>query len=139
MEFTPDIWDTIQKLMNILRVGIVDSINPSEGTVRVVFEDKDDVIGEDLPLLDRDYNMPKIGQQVLCLFLPNGLEEGYCLGSFYSLNNKPPTNNKDLYIKQFEGLKIQYNKATKQLTIDSANPITINGNLQVNGTITSTP
>lgn len=139
MKFTPEIWDTIQKLMNVLRVGIVDSINPETGTVRVVFQDKDDMIEEDLPLMDRDYNMPKIGQQVLCLFLPNGMEEGYCLGGFYSHVNKPPASNKDLYVKHFDGLSIQYDKTSKQLTINSTNPVTINGNLHVNGTITSTP
>ncbi|TYS66376.1 phage baseplate assembly protein V [Bacillus infantis] len=135
----------IRTLMNMFRTGIVDAIDPAAGTVRVVFPDKDDSISEDLPLIASEYNMPEVGQTVFCLFLPNGVQEGICLGSFYSEENRPPTSNPDLYVKKLdEGLSIEYNKKSKSLRIQAASPITIsaptvsvNGNLNVSGNITA--
>lgn len=126
-------------IRNLIRIGIVSSVNEINGTVRVIFDDKDDMVSSELPLLNYEYNIPEIKEQVLCLFLPNGLSQGFCLGGFYSLINPPPIQSKDVYYKKFsDGTSIQYNKSTKQLTINSNNPIIINGNVQVNGGLSAT-
>lgn len=126
-------------LNNIIRVGEVSSINETNGTVRVKFDDRDNLISAELPLLNAEYNIPDIGSQVLCLFLPNGLQEGFCLNGFYSDSNTPPVQGKNIYYKKFgDGTSIQYNRSTKELTINSAGPIIINGNVQVNGNINAT-
>lgn len=74
---------------NLIRVGLVNSSNPNKGTVKVLFPDKDNIVSNDLPMLSFISHMPSVGEQVLCLFLGNGLEEGFCLGSFYSQINLP--------------------------------------------------
>lgn len=127
----------LMKLFKLIRVGKVDSLNPKKGTVSVVFLDLDDSVHE-MPLLSFEYNLPVINQDVLCVFLSNDTQEGFCLGGFYSEINPPPTDNKDVFIKKFDdGTSIEYNKETKELTLKAANPITINGDLHVNGRITS--
>lgn len=126
-------------LKNLIRIGIVSSINEKNGTVRVVFDDKDNMVSDELPMLSCEYNMPKVKEQVLCLFLANGLQVGFCLGSFYSLVNMPPVQNKDIYYKRFDdGTWIQYNKETKELNINAAGNVNITGNLNVNGNISAT-
>lgn len=126
-------------IRNLIRIGIVSSVNETNGTVRVIFDDKDDMVSSELQLLNYEYNIPEVKEQVLCLFLPNGLQQGFCLGGFYSLINPPPIQNKDVYYKKFsDGTSIQYNKSTKQLTINSDNQIIINGSISVNGDINAT-
>ncbi|OPJ63680.1 phage baseplate assembly protein V [Clostridium chromiireducens] len=123
-------------LRNLIRIGTVSSVNEINGTVRVIFEDKDNMVSDELPLLSSEYNLPKIKDQVLCLFLPNGVEAGFCLGSFYSLVNPPPVKNKDLFYKKFDdGTWIQYNKTTKELNIGSAGAINIIGDVNVQGNL----
>lgn len=126
-------------LKNLIRIGIVSSINEKNGTVRVVFDDKNDLVSDELPLLSFQYDMPKIKEQVLCVFLPNGIQQGFCLGSFYSLVNLPPVKDKNIYFKKFDdGTWIEYNKKTKELNINASGNVNIIGNLKVNGNISAT-
>ena len=115
-------------LMNIIKVGVVSSVNAEAGTIRAMFDDKN-VVSDELQLLDHEYNIPDIGEQVLCVFLPNGLQQGFCLGSFYSFNNKPIIGDKSTYYKRFDdSTLIKYDKETKQLTIT--------GNILIDGSLT---
>ena len=85
------------------------------------------------------HNIPNVKDQVLCIFLPNGIERGFCLGNYYSEVNRPPVENKNIYYKKFDdGTSIQYDKVSKELTINSVNLIVINGSVKVNGNISST-
>lgn len=128
----------INILKNIIRVGIVSSVNQENGTVQVIFQDKDEMISNDLPLLNREYDMPQIKEPVLCIFLPNDIQQGFCLLGFYSTINQPPIKNKDIYYKKFgDGTNIQYDKKAKILTINATNEIIINGDININGKITS--
>lgn len=125
-------------IRNLIRIGIVSSVNEKNGSVRVIFNDKDDMVSDELPLLSFEYNIPKVKEQVLCLFLPNGLQQGFCLGPFYSLVNPPPVENKDIYRKMFDdGTWIEYNEETKALNIKAAGSVNIIGNLNVKGSISA--
>lgn len=137
--------------MNNIRVGIVDGLNVQKGTVRVTFPDLDDTVTEDMALLNFEQRFPQVGESVLCLFLTNGTEQGYCLGSYFNDQNLPPNPNENKYVKKFsDGLTIEYDLKDKQLSISAENPITINskiisngdinvnGNLTVSGTISGT-
>lgn len=111
-------------LKNLVRVGRVSSINPGNATVRVVFEDRQDMVSYDLPVLvrqslkNKDYFMPDVGEQVLCLFLPSGNAQGFVLGSFYSDADTPPVNDVNKRHVQFEdGTSIEYDRATHTLTV----------------------
>ena len=82
----------INNLCNFFFVGIVTDVNPAEGTVIVTRPDKNDRTTAALKVIQRgtcktkDYWMPAVNDQVLCLVLPNvsgkGPGEGYVLGAF---------------------------------------------------------
>ncbi|MEK5069820.1 hypothetical protein [Sporosarcina sp. FSL K6-1508] len=126
------------ELSDIIRVGIVDGANDQEGTVRVMFPDKDDQVVPDIPLMCHEQNYPRIGESALCLFLPNGTEQGFCLGGYYHDENPPPIKDKEIYVKKLDDdLSIKYDYRIKELTIENAKDVVINGNLLVKGTIKS--
>lgn len=126
-------------LTNMIRVGRINSVDEDKGTVRVLFDDKDNMVSDELQLLDFEYDIPPIGEQVICFFLPNGIQQGFCLKGFYSDINKPPIKDKNIYFKKLgDGTSIEYNKSTKELTINSEASIIINGNVKINGDISAT-
>lgn len=129
--------EAIRLARNLIKVGIVNSVNPEKGSVDVLFEDKDRAIFDDLPMLNFEYNLPDVGDQVLCVFLGNGLENGFCLGGFYSEVFKPPTTNKEIYMKKLDdSTSIQYDKSTKTLKVSSTNPVTLEGDFIIHGNLT---
>ena len=77
------------------RVGIVSSADPAKCTAKVYFEELDDSVSYDLKVLVRnttgakDFWIPNVGEAVVCLFLDNGIETGFILGSFYNDIDKP--------------------------------------------------
>ena len=67
---------------NLFKIGIVTAVDQDQRTVKVLFPDKDNATSDDLQVF-RSAPFPTVGEEVGCLFLANGLEQGYCLGSFY--------------------------------------------------------
>jgi len=139
-----------EDIQPIVRVGIISSVDSKRCTAKVYFEDLDDTVTHDLRIVvpqtmkTKVYYMPDVGEQVLCLFLQNGIETGFIIGSVYSeVDNPPVTNDK---IKGFwlkGGTSIQFDESTNTLIVSSPQPVTINanviinGNMNVNGSITS--
>lgn len=102
---------------NVIRSGRISSINPENGTARVVFADKDNLVSYDLPVLQRstlknkDYGMPDIGESVVCLFQPNGIAEGFVVGAHYNEEDVPPVTDPDVRMVKFEdGTVVSYNR-----------------------------
>ncbi len=113
---------------NMFRIGQVNTVREERGTVEVLFEDKDSTVTDELPMLSYEYDMPDVGDDVLCLFLPTGLERGFCLGSFFSRKNPPPVQDKNIIMKKLdEDAYIEYNKQDKSLKIVTDGPVTIEG------------
>ncbi|MDY6247692.1 MAG: phage baseplate assembly protein V [Succinivibrio sp.] len=111
-------------LTEIIRVGTVSSTNPQKHTARVTISDEDNLTTHELAVLCRntfknhDYNMPDVGDDVLCVFMPQGIEEGFILGSFYAGNVQPPTTNQDERKVEFaDGTTVTYNRATHELDV----------------------
>ena len=98
--------------------------------------------------------MPDIGEDVLCVFLPNGTVEGFIIGSFYAGEIKPPEKTGDKRTVVFsDGARFSYDRKTHQFDVEieqtkitataagvkiSAPAITFDGNVRVNGTLTAT-
>lgn len=131
-------------LKNLARVGRVSSTNPANATVRVVFEDRENMVSYDLPVIVRqsmrskDYWLPDVGEQVLCLFLPSGNAQGFCLGSFYSEADAPPVNNRNKrHVRFDDGTSIEYDRSTHTLTIHAVGSVNITaaGNVNVIGDV----
>lgn len=129
-------------LKNLIRVGRVSSVYPERCTARVVFDDRDDLVSYELTPLGRgsyrtkDYWMPDLDEQVLCLFLPNGNAEGFILGTRFNDEDKPPVEEKEKrHLRFADGTFIEYDQKTHTLTIDllpSNGTVVINGHLVVN-------
>ena len=135
----------------IVRVGHVVSVNENH-TVRVKFSDRDGMVSYDLPVLvpstvdPQDYDLPAEQTPVVCLFLPNGQQQGFVIGAYYSQANPPPVPNRHKHSRTFkDGTFIEYDQGTHTLTVSVAGPVhitatgpvTINGNLAVTGNISA--
>lgn len=83
-------------LRDLIKVGEVSSVDTAKGTARVVFDDEEGMVSNDLQVLQRNTIenqglwLPDVGEDVVCLFVPNGEEDGFILGSFYSDEIEPP-------------------------------------------------
>lgn len=133
-------------IKSLVRVGSVSSVNPANGTARVAFEANDDNVTYELPILTRgskankDYWIPDIDEQVVCLFLPNasgrGVCQGFILGTFYSSTDAPVENSQDVQAVKFsDGTEIRHDRVSGDLTIHAVGNISITagGTITING------
>lgn len=123
----------LQLMRNLVRVGNVVSTSPDRArSVRVQFPDMDNMVSHDLRMLfrrtgqDQDAGgLPDLGDQVICLFLPNGDEEGYVLGSFYSDQDVPPAGDQgDAILWVTNGMRIRVNRDERSVSVTGARTLT---------------
>lgn len=115
-------------IANIIRVGTVSVVDPEQCAVRVVFSDRDDQVSGFLPVIvwPGNYVLPKVDDQVLCLFLGNGIESGFCLGSFYFEGAPPPVTAPGKRGVWFPGGSyVEFDEATGALTVDVKGTVVI--------------
>lgn len=123
-------------IKNIIRIGRVSSVDVNTNTARVAFSDKDDLVSGNLMIVnrgsmaDKDYWIPDIDEQVLCLMMPNksgqGLNEGFILGSFFSTEDEPQERSADVRAVKFgDGTVIKHDRSTGNLTINATGNISI--------------
>lgn len=141
----------MQEILNtLIKIGEVSVINPDKGTARVVFGDDDSVVSAELKVLqkntfkNKDYAMPDIGEDVVCIFLPCAPEDGFILGSFYAGDVKPPETDGNLrtvkfsddtivtYDRKKHALDVKMNSGTCKVKCPS---ITLDGNVSITGTL----
>lgn len=87
---------------NIFRIGKVSSVNYESGMVQVLYSDKDNAVTTNLPYANfgNEYNMPKVGEQVLVAHLSNGTSRGVVIGSMWNKKNIPQESGEKLYRKE---------------------------------------
>lgn len=119
-------------IMRSDRVGRVINVYPDKGTVRVEIADIDNVKSYELPVIfqktskDKYYCMPDIHEHVLVKFLPNGLEQGFVIGSFYSATDKTPVSDQNkTHVKMSDGSFFEYDRKSHELEINIKGKITI--------------
>lgn len=123
------------EIKNMIRYGVVSAVIPERGAARVVFQDRDNLISAELPVLqaacanNQFYSLPDVGAQVLCLMNPNDDNGGgFILGSFYSEKNPPPAQIQDVSLIKFaDGSYLKFDRATGNLDINCKGNITIKG------------
>lgn len=110
-------------LESVIRVAVVDSVDPARGTARVRLEDESELISFDLRVVvrkahkDFDYWLPDPGDQVLCFFLPFGLEQGFVLGSLYSRSDPVPVESSDKrHVLFSDGTWLEYDRKKHNLS-----------------------
>lgn len=84
----------MREIFQYIFTGVVDKYGEQPGTVVVTRPDQDDRTSAELHVISRgtkatkDYWMPAIGDEVLCILLPNasgnGPGEGFVIGAHYS-------------------------------------------------------
>lgn len=131
-------------LENLFFCGTVCSVTPDRATARVVREDKNNKTTGELFVLQhgsanvKDYWMPAVGDQVLCIQMPNysgtGVGDGFILGTYYNSVDLPPGGAaSDTRVLQTSGnLKMVIGGS---LSIEAAGgDVTVNGISLVNHT-----
>ena len=91
-------------LRGMVRAGTVSSVNPANSTARVEFDDKDGTVSPELHIIHRgsgankDYWLPDVGEQVVCLFANNdkNFSTGWILGTYFTEKKPPQVNNQDI-------------------------------------------
>jgi len=119
-------------IKRMVRIGRVTNTYPDRATVRVELPDADDVISSELPVLyaktfrDKSYFMPDVGEHVLCMYLPNGLEQGFVIGSFYSKADAVPVSSQDKkHITFDDDTWIEYDRSSHHLQAHTKGDITV--------------
>ena len=134
---------TQDKMDQIVRVGYVVGRQPEKMRVRVELPDTvtSPLVTAWLPVLcrraceDMAYDLPDIGDQVLCIFLPIGLEQGFVAGSMFG-KQSPPVASPDKCHRTFkDGTFIEYDRGEHKLTADVKGDvvITATGSVTVTG------
>lgn len=116
----------LDRMAQMIRVGFVNARQPEKMRVKVTLKDTttSELITDWLPVLcpraskDMQYDLPDIGDQVLCLFLSYGLEQGFVVGAMYGAQT-PPVQSGDKTHRTFsDGATIEYDRASHQLKAD---------------------
>ena len=123
----------LDRMSQMIRLGFVNARQPEKMRVKVTLPDTpgSQLVTDWLPVLcpracgDMEYDLPDIGDQVLCLFLAYGLEQGFVIGSMYG-RQTPPVQSGDKWHRTFsDGAKLEYDRATHALTADIPGTATI--------------
>lgn len=122
-------------MQKLIRVGIVSSVNTGNGTVRVIFEDEDNKVSDELAVQQslcgqdgKTYKMPIPGEQVVCTFLASGSSNGFVSGSIPSKDVPPAFNDINIMGIKFGPITISLNKRSGDIDINTTGNIKINGN-----------
>ena len=116
--------DVQDVLAQTIRVGFVTARQPEKMRVQVELRDTvtQPLSSTWLPVLcprasgDLAYDLPDVGDQVLCLFLPYGLEQGFVVGAMYG-KASPPVSSGDKWHRKFsDGTVLEYDRAAHKLT-----------------------
>lgn len=128
--------DVARALRGMVRTGTVVSTDPAADTVRVRYDDKDGAVSYELHIMHRfsgknkDYWIPDVGDQVVCLFAQNdkNLSTGWVLGSYFSDKQPPQAASQDVMRLDFaDGGFVEYDRAASSLTINVPGTVTIKG------------
>ncbi len=121
-----------RRLSQTFRIGIVRKCLPEIGAVRVVMPDNDCLESFRLPILvrkthmDKDYWMPDVDEQVLCVFLPIGQEVGFVLGSPWSVPDAPPVGDQNKrHIRFLDGTWLEYDRGSGEMQVHCRGTLTI--------------
>lgn len=131
-------------LAQCIRLGTVTARDAATLRVQVRYADTvtAPLVTDWLPVLvprasgDCQYDLPDVGDRVLCLFLPHGREAGFVLGSLYS-GSVPPVTDGEKWHRQFrDGTTLEYDRAAHKLTATVQGDVDITATGSVTGSIT---
>ena len=143
--------DTQRLIGDLVREGVIVSVDHAAGTARVQFADE--LTTGDIPWLasragsTRAWSPPAIGEQVLVLAPEADTARGIIIGSLSSDANPHPANDEQTLTQYGDGALIGYNPASHALTailpkgatvrIDADGGLSFKGDVIVDGDIKS--
>ncbi|WP_289171590.1 phage baseplate assembly protein V [uncultured Parasutterella sp.] len=117
--------DQNDRNMAVLKLGEVVEVLPDQCKARVVFDEDDSIVSDPLPIVipnsieNRDFHLPDVGEDVLCLFGSAGLEDGFILGSIYAGEVVPPSSSADVRMVEFaDGSKFTFDRSASTFEIE---------------------
>lgn len=120
----------------IVREGKISAVFPERHTVRVEFEDKGNLVSDELPVLttwaldNKMFHMPDVGETVVCLFASNAdnTGTGWVIGSRFHDKSTPNANKQDITRIDFKDDSfLQYDRSKHELRVKCVGNIYING------------
>lgn len=126
---------------DIVKEGIVSEVYPDRHAARVTFEDKDNVVSAELPIItiwaleNKTYALPDIGETVLCIFATNDgtSGEGWIIGSRFHEKSKPNAKSQDVTRIDFrDGTFIEYDREKHAMKIECKGTLDIICDKEIN-------
>lgn len=126
-----------EEIAKYIRVGQISSSNAGNNGVRVAFDDMSGPTGDKFvsgemqqvqhnTVNAKNMTLPEVGEHVLCISLPNGDQEGFVIGSFYSASNLPKGNGPGLYQTLYQdGTLIEYDLNTNTARIRTEHTVEV--------------
>ena len=120
-----------QALNRVIAVGEVAEVDDVLHRVKVKLPDKDVVTGFLHVLVpyasgSYAYGLPKVGDTVLCVFMPGGIEDGFVIGSYYHKQEEPPVKDKNRFYRRFsDGTVVEYDESSGKLTVENPKDVTL--------------
>lgn len=113
----------------IFKIGRISSVDKEKMAARVTFPDRQNVVTDFLPIIvpfagdNQFYYLPKVQEQVLCLFDPNN-NKGFIIGTFFNAVRTPKKTGDILYLKLGE-MTLLYDKEKSELSVSGAKDISL--------------
>lgn len=157
-------------ISNMAKVGVCSTSDEGTGTLTATFPDRDDMVSGDLPVvyfggLGRRRGVPQPGDTVACIFLGNGMSDGFVIGNLYDDDDPPGEDGQEgvfyedgsyvyydtvagiLNVMAMSGVVVETPETAtikassviveaENVQIKAAN-VTIDGNLSVTGTVSA--
>lgn len=135
--------DMQRRLANVVRVGVVASVDLPNARCRVTIGDLQTA---PLPFItckageDRTWHPPEVGEQVIVLAPSGELSAGFVLGGVYTTAYPAPSTSPEVAKMLFkDGSSATYDRALHSLTLDlptsgSSLSVTVNGNVTISAT-----
>ena len=130
---------------NIIKQGIVKTINPQNMTCTVYFEEQE-YMSSELKIANKGTrfktrDMPNIGDLALCALIAPSLTDGFVLAFYYNDIDLPPNGDENIHSTTYpDGSVVSYDSKSQVLNIDckgttiiKANTINLSGNVIING------
>ena len=126
----------------VLRIGKVSSVNYTNGTARITYEDRGSATTIELPVLAWEYWMPEVEDRVLVGHLSNSSTSAVILGPIWHDDHRPVEGVEGIRRREYEHTQgaayERYDETEKSLTI-VAGGVTVKlhgGNVAITGSAT---
>lgn len=127
--------ETSTRFQSLIREGVVCQVIAERHAVRVYFDDRDQVVSDELPVLcagsaaNKAFNLPSIGDVVAVLSATNDASSGsgFVLGAMFNAADRVPDGSSaDTQITRYaDGTELRYDRASHAMSIKAVGNLTI--------------